>query len=375
MPNAVSNKWWLKLSFTEQAALSKIWNNLGDTDREKLKARLKPLYERYRYLKPNEDIDYYFYLSYWPQSVDKLLQDTAIANAMDNSYKGDRGVDKLSTRWWCKLTSGEQRKIIETWNGLRSDNQYIFKHTFTQRCVEKNYFLPSPSSDIDYFFYLSYWSSNLPKTTQSASISIDKRLSTLARASSVTLPRGCTHYPIIDLQPTLIISAQSYRRELTLRSLGARVGDNLPTILASGFLGLIGICSAGASVFTFKKIYDAFHNLYQKRKVKRSLWRLAGIGGGGYGGWIAAGFILSTVFPGVGNLTYVIIAMLVVSLACVMGERLAKYSAQALSWLKVKLGFYQNQYIANPTNPDLYLPKVVANAPITTIQGGVPYDR
>lgn len=128
-------------------------------------------------------------------------------------------------------------------------------------------------------------------------------------------------------------------------------GDGV--LYAIGIAGFIAIISSGiiAGAYALKKMYNSIKNLYDGKKVLRSLYRLAGIGIGGYYGAVgcgALGALFGSFVPGIGTAAGFVLGVIFGSgIGAGIGALVAKYTAKLISVL-----VYQDEN--NPSNPEKY---------------------
>jgi hypothetical protein len=123
--------------------------------------------------------------------------------------------------------------------------------------------------------------------------------------------------------------------------------------ILAAIVGGITLISAGVmgGIYAAKKALNSLTNFFTGNKMLRSLYRLAGIGGGAYLGALEGGILGATfgsAIPGVGNAAGFIIGTIFgAGIGAGLGALLTKYSAKAISYL-----FHRNAL--NPTNPEKY---------------------
>jgi hypothetical protein len=116
-------------------------------------------------------------------------------------------------------------------------------------------------------------------------------------------------------------------------------------IYVAGAALAIGLAAAAlpivSAAYAIKKTYNSLSNLIHGQKPLRSLWRLAGMGGAGYGGWVS-GVMLGSVVPGIGTVIGGLVGGIVgIAIGVGVDALLAKYTGKLMSYIVYK-----------DTNPD-----------------------
>jgi hypothetical protein len=113
-----------------------------------------------------------------------------------------------------------------------------------------------------------------------------------------------------------------------------------------------------AVLYSLDKIRLSLSNIFHGRKLGKGLLRILGTALGGTTGvfnGIPIGAALGSVIPGVGTLAGSIIGGIYVGgLGTGAGTALGKYFGQIMSVALVKLGYYKNENIIRPSNPEKY---------------------
>lgn len=347
MPNPIAAHWWSapipadwRSNLKEE--LKNEWKSLNDQkghQTEFLKSYIKEQCELYNYPLPETDEEYCFYISYWPLCITEYL---------GYEKKKPEPVDeKIILHWWKnKLSLAE--KI-----SLQNDHKQILSNPdklYTVNHILKNAGYKELSATLTTsIFYLCYLK-NIPPYYVQNKEQLRKKIEDI-------LPKK----KLLLVTPPLIESAQNYRETLNRAALKEKFKDFAKNIHHS-VPAALGVALLGTTAFTLIKTKDAVTNIYHGKKRVRNFWYLSAIGGGGYGGWLLAGLIISSCFPGIGILAYVALLVGAMGGAC-LARVLAKPIAQFVSMLKVKLGWYGNEYIANPPSPDKYRPHLKENSP------------
>lgn len=124
-------------------------------------------------------------------------------------------------------------------------------------------------------------------------------------------------------------------------------------LAVAAVIGFIAMITAGVvgGLYGLKKAWNSLVNTLCGDKVARSLFRLAGIGGGGYGGFVAgtlAGASMGSAIPGFGTAAGAIVGgVFGAGIGIGLAALLTKYIAKGLSYLT-----FTNHF--NPTNPEKY---------------------
>ena len=250
-------------------------------------------------------------------------------------------IDNQVTDWWSSKSQSERRKIQKQFGSLTTDEiNELKKYANAQNDDDSDPLDPTP----DPFWY--YW-----MYAQCGLIILPPRMPILIAPVHIPhLGPGHGFNPHVNLHH----GGGSHGIKGILGGVGGGHSSGTKDlgivflVVAAVLVAIAGIIGA---IYSIKKIFNSLVNLIKGNKVFRSLYRLAGIGSGGYGGAIGGiilGALLGSVFPGLGTLAGAIIfGILGAGAGAGLGALITKYSAKLISYLF-------NKDELNPTNPEKY---------------------
>lgn len=159
---------------------------------------------------------------------------------------------------------------------------------------------------------------------------------------------ACNHYPSAfgryryypDISPIIIINPPYYGQGGGRGSNhhGKSTVDDKNKSSAGAIVALIALIAGAIALGSYgiKKIWNSTSNLFQQRKVGKSVWRLAtisaGIGTGLLKG-VAIGAAIGSAIPGIGTAAGAVIGLVCCPLiGAGLGALIGKYTAKAFSW-------------------------------------------
>src|SRR3990167_326980 len=245
--------------------------------------------------------------------------------------------EKLQKKWW-EGQLQNQKEIANKYDNLAKDQKKFLRNQFTPDRVTKKHvslqaashtYSESPLPNYIDYFWMTHYSPELQSFAT-------RRANNNGHLDSDLLT-------IVPMVSTAGVIAFSVVGAIVQGALGATVG--IAGIIGSGAIG---------GLYALKKAFNSVTNFLTGNKMLRSLFRLLGIGGGAYGGFVLggmAGAALGSIVPGIGTVIGATLGMIFgAGLGAGIGASVTKYTARLISYL-----YYKNDKdVINPTNPDKY---------------------
>lgn len=268
-----------------------------------------------------------------------------IADELIKEFNLNQEFEQIKTSavsaWWHSKTHGEQEEIRNQYKKLSDEQRELIKAEIDKRNLDRNrqgqgyfyvYYDPFP------FYFMCNHSAYFHSLMLEATVR--------ATLATVRLTGHVIHAGV---------------KAIGSIGQGGGGGGNcgssddsgkaILAILAGICLFAVAILGAIGITYAAKKTYNSLVNLFEGKKVLRSIYRLVGIGVGGYYGIVQGavlGAFLGSFIPGIGTAAGAIIGMICcVGIGAGVGALFAKYTAKGMSML-----VYPNEI--NPTNPEKY---------------------
>jgi uncharacterized protein (DUF697 family) len=264
--------------------------------------------------------------------ADNLIEQHQLKDTMDKKINNPKKVNE----WWSNQSEEQKESIKKQYNALNDDQrQYIAKQAKVKHQEYKR--VTVTHFDIDPFLYF-YMCNDAAR--------INCMLLSHALNASVEVGKIVIHGAGRAISSIGSVSTPSCGG-------GSGGSNNDGFLVVVGIAGFVTIISSGviAGAYGLKKTFNSLKNIYENKKLARSIFRLAGIGVGGYYGALevgALGALLGSFVPGIGTgAGFIVGAFFGTGIGAGLGAMAAKYIAKGLSYLA-----YQDEI--NPSNPEKY---------------------